>query len=149
ADSCIGVQRKWMFNMDRLSDDRTTQPPFSYLCTMHLKSLQLINFKNYEDAAIALCEGINCFVGTNGSGKTNVLDAVHYLSMCKSYMNPVDRQNIRFEQAFFSIQGTWEKEEKEWTIHCAVKTGARKVFRQNKKEYEKLSEHIGRFPAVM
>lgn len=116
---------------------------------MHLKSLQLINFKNYEDAEIQLCDGINCFIGANGSGKTNILDAVHYLSMCKSYMNPVDRQNIRFEQGFFSILGNWQKEDKETAIHCAVKTGAKKVFKQNKKEYEKLSEHIGRYPTVM
>ena len=116
---------------------------------MHLKSLQLINFKNYEEVEIDLFEGINCFVGLNGSGKTNILDAVHYLSMCKSYMNPVDRQNIRFEQAFFSILGHWQKEEKTISIHCAIKSGAKKVFKQNKKEYEKLSEHIGQFPAVM
>lgn len=135
--------------MIRQRNNRTPCQFYPYLCGMHLRSLQLINFKNYEDAAITLCDGINCFVGTNGSGKTNVLDAVHYLSMCKSYMNPVDRQNIRFDQAFFSIQGSWVKEEKEMLIHCAVKTGARKVFKQNKKEYEKLSEHIGQFPAVM
>ena len=116
---------------------------------MFLKSLQLINFKNYEEVEIDLFEGINCFVGLNGSGKTNILDAVHYLSMCKSYLNPVDRQNIRFEQAFFSILGEWQKDEKSISIHCALKSGAKKVFKQNKKEYEKLSEHIGQFPAVM
>jgi len=116
---------------------------------MHLKSLQLINFKNYEEAEFSLGDGINCFVGKNGSGKTNVLDAVHYLSMCKSYMNPVDRQNVRFNQHFFSILGHWQKGEKEISIHCAIKPGAKKVFKQNKKEYEKLAEHIGQFPAVM
>lgn len=116
---------------------------------MHLKSLQLINFKNYEEAEILLNEGINCFIGVNGSGKTNILDAVHYLSMCKSYLNTVDRQNIRFDQQFFSIIGTFDKDEKEYSIHCALKTGAKKVFKQNKKEYEKLSEHIGLFPTVI
>ena len=122
---------------------------YLYFCYMHLKSLQLINFKNYEEAEISLCSTINCFIGLNGSGKTNVLDAVHYLSMCKSYMNPIDRQNIRFDQQFFSILGSWQKEEKDISIHCAIKAGAKKVFKQNKKEYEKLSEHIGQFPAVM
>jgi DNA replication and repair protein RecF len=116
---------------------------------MHLKNLQLINFKNYEEAEVQLSSGINCFVGNNGAGKTNILDAVHYLSICKSYMNVIDRQNIRFDQPFFSIQGTWEKEEMNINIHCAVKTGAKKVFRRNKKEYEKLADHIGQFPAVM
>jgi len=116
---------------------------------MHLKSLQLINFKNYEEVEMDLSEGINCFVGQNGSGKTNILDAVHYLSMCKSYMNPIDKQNIRFDQAFFSVLGHWQKNDKLISIHCAIKTGAKKVFKQNKKEYEKLADHIGQFPAVM
>lgn len=116
---------------------------------MHLESLHLINFKNYEEAEIQLSSGINCFVGNNGVGKTNILDAVHYLSMCKSYMNVVDRQNIRFDQPFFSVQGNWLKEDQKIAIHCAVKLGAKKVFRRNKKEYEKLADHIGQFPAVM
>jgi DNA replication and repair protein RecF len=116
---------------------------------MHLKSIHLINFKNYEEAEISLTSNINCFVGSNGSGKTNILDAVHYLSLCKSYMNVLDRQNIRFDQQFFAIQGTWEKDEQEIAIHCAVKSGAKKVFKRNKKEYERLADHIGQFPAVM
>lgn len=116
---------------------------------MHLKSIHLINFKNYEEAEIALTSNVNCFVGKNGSGKTNILDAVHYLSLCKSYMNVLDRQNIRFDQQFFAIQGTWSKDEQEISIHCAVKSGAKKVFKRNKKEYEKLADHIGQFPAVM
>lgn len=116
---------------------------------MHLKSIHLINFKNYEEAEISLSSNVNCFVGSNGSGKTNILDAVHYLSLCKSYMNVLDRQNIRFDEQFFAIQGKWEKEEQEITIHCAVKNGAKKVFKRNKKEYEKLADHIGQFPAVM
>lgn len=116
---------------------------------MHLQRLHLVNFKNYEEAQIELSDGINCFVGRNGAGKTNVLDAVHYLSICKSYMNVVDRQNIRFDQPFFVIQGDWVKEDVTVNIHCAVKQGAKKVFRRNKKEYEKLADHIGQFPAVM
>ena len=116
---------------------------------MHLKTLHLVNFKNYEETEINLSSQINCFVGKNGVGKTNILDAVHYLSMCRSYMNVVDRQNIRFEQPFFVIQGDWEKENLSINIHCAVKVGAKKVFRRNKKEYEKLADHIGQFPAVM
>lgn len=116
---------------------------------MHLKSLQLINFKNYEEAEIMLDEGINCFVGANGSGKTNILDAVHYLSLCKSYINSIDRQNIRFEQPFFSIIGDFLKDDREYSIHCAIKLGTKKVIKQNKKEYEKLAEHIGLFPSVI
>lgn len=116
---------------------------------MHLQNLHLVNFKNYEEAEIELSDGINCFVGKNGVGKTNILDAVHYLSICKSYMNVIDRQNIRFDQPFFVIQGDWQKEEKSVNIHCGVKIGAKKTFKRNKKEYEKLADHIGEFPVVM
>ncbi|MDX2361743.1 MAG: DNA replication/repair protein RecF [Crocinitomicaceae bacterium] len=116
---------------------------------MHLRNLYLVNFKNYEESEISLSNGINCFVGKNGTGKTNILDAVHYLSICKSYMNVIDRQNIRFDQPFFVVQGDWEKDDQVVNIHCAVKSGAKKVFRRNKKEYEKLADHIGQFPAVM
>jgi DNA replication and repair protein RecF len=116
---------------------------------MHLKSLSLINFKNYAQAEFELNEGINCFVGKNGAGKTNVLDAVHYLSMCKSYLNPVDKQNIRFNEQFFVVQGTWQEEDKETEIYCGVKAGAKKIFKRNKAEYEKLADHIGSFPSVI
>lgn len=116
---------------------------------MHLQNIHLVNFKNYEESEIELSNGINCFVGSNGAGKTNILDAVHYLSICKSYMNVVDRQNIRFDQSFFMVQGNWQKENKSININCSVKTGSKKIFRRNKKEYEKLADHIGQFPAVM
>ncbi|MDG1147714.1 MAG: DNA replication/repair protein RecF [Crocinitomicaceae bacterium] len=116
---------------------------------MHLESLHLVNFKNYVETEVSLSAGINCFVGMNGSGKTNILDSVHYLSICKSYMNAVDRQNIRFGQPFFVIQGNWLKDGAKININCAVKSGVKKVFRRNKKEYEKLADHIGQFPAVM
>lgn len=116
---------------------------------MHLQRLNLVNFKNYEASEIELSEGINCFIGNNGAGKTNILDAVHYLSICKSYMNVKDRQNIRFDEPFFVIEGDWDKEDTTTNIYCAVKLGAKKVFRRNKKEYEKLADHIGQFPAVM
>ncbi len=96
-----------------------------------------------------LTPGINCISGKNGSGKTNILDAVHYLSMCKSYLNAVDKQNILFGEHFFMIQGDWFKNEKSQSIHCAVKAGAKKVFKKNKVEYEKLAEHIGLFPSVI
>lgn len=116
---------------------------------MFLKSVSLINFKNYAQAEFELSSGINCFVGRNGSGKTNVLDAVHYLSMCKSYLNTVDRQNIRFNEQFFVVQGVWSHEERETEIYCGVKSGAKKIFKKNKTEYEKLADHIGLFPSVI
>lgn len=116
---------------------------------MFLKKLSLINFKNYQQADFELNSGVNCFVGRNGAGKTNLLDAVHYLSMCKSYLNSVDKQNIRFGEQFFVIQGVWEDDERETNIYCGVKAGSKKVFKKNKSEYEKLADHIGLFPSVV
>jgi DNA replication and repair protein RecF len=116
---------------------------------MHVKSLSLINFKNYTQAEFELSAGINCFVGKNGSGKTNILDAIHYLSMCKSYLNPVDKQNIRFGEHFFVLQSNWEKQGKDVALYCGVKAGAKKIFKRNKSEYDKLADHIGHFPTVM
>lgn len=116
---------------------------------MFLKSLSLVNFKNYQQADFLFEEGVNCLVGKNGSGKTNVLDAVHYLSMCKSYLNPVDKQNIHFGEHFFVIQGLWKEEEREQEVYCGVKAGKKKIIKKNKVEYERLADHIGLFPTVM
>lgn len=116
---------------------------------MHLRELSLINFKNYEEAQFSFSKGINCFVGNNGSGKTNVLDAVHYLSSCKSYFNPVDRHNIRLEAPFFVVEGLYDRNGKDEKVYCGVKKGAKKQFKRNKKEYERLADHIGMFPVVI
>ncbi|MCE3296263.1 MAG: replication and repair protein RecF [Crocinitomicaceae bacterium] len=116
---------------------------------MHIKSLSLINFKNYRQAEFQFDAGVNCFVGKNGSGKTNILDAIHYLSMCKSYLNPVDKQNIRFGEHFFVIQGNWELDDSEQEVYCGVKAGHKKIIKKNKLEYERLADHIGLFPSVM
>jgi DNA replication and repair protein RecF len=116
---------------------------------MFLKELSLIHFKNYEEARLEFSPGVNCFVGNNGSGKTNLLDAVHYLSLCKSYFNPIDSQNIRHEAPFFVIQGVFSDEEREENVYCGMKRGQKKVFKRNQKEYERLADHIGAFPLVM
>ncbi len=114
-----------------------------------LSSLSLINFKNYEQADFQFCPKINCLVGNNGTGKTNVLDAIYYLSMCKSCFNATDTQNIRYDQDFFVIQGAYHRKGSSQNIYCGVKTGQKKVFRRNKKDYDRLSEHIGLIPVVM
>ncbi|MFH0757066.1 MAG: DNA replication/repair protein RecF [Bacteroidota bacterium] len=116
---------------------------------MHLKSLSLVNFKNYEQAEIPFSQKINCFVGENGVGKTNVLDAIHYLALCKSNLNPVDTQNIRYDQEYCVIQGLFNRKEKEENIYCGIRTQKKKQFKRNQKEYQKLSEHIGLIPLVM
>ena len=88
-------------------------------------------------------------LGPNGSGKTNVLDAIHYLSLCKSYFNNIDSQNIKDEEPFFVIEGDFEKAKSAQHIYCAVKRGEKKVFKKNKKNYERLADHIGHFPSVI
>lgn len=116
---------------------------------MYLHNLSLINFKNYEEVSLDFCEKINCFVGNNGAGKTNILDAIHYLSLCKSYFNPIDSQNIRHGTDFFVIQGTIEKGDSKDSIYCAQKRNERKQFKLNKKEYNRFADHIGSYPLVM
>jgi DNA replication and repair protein RecF len=116
---------------------------------MFLTNLSLINFKNYDVADFSFSEGVNCIVGRNGIGKTTILDAVHYLSMCKSYLNGVDKQNIRFGERFFVIQGKWNLNGVEVDIHCGVKAGEKKILKRNRATYDKLADHIGEFPSVI
>jgi DNA replication and repair protein RecF len=116
---------------------------------MFLKQLSLVNFKNYEELDARFSEKINCFVGNNGEGKTNVLDAIHYLSFCKSFFNTIDSQNIRHNEGFFVIQGIFDKGGEESEVYCGIKRNQKKVFKKNKREYDRLSEHIGQYPLVM
>lgn len=116
---------------------------------MHLDTLSLFNFKNYAQDEFSFCPKINCLIGGNGVGKTNVLDAIHYLSLCKSCINPIDSQNIRYDTDGFVIQGSYTRGDQQESISCGVRHRQKKVFKRNRKEYEKLSEHIGRFPLVM
>lgn len=116
---------------------------------MFLKSINLVNFKNYEAVELTFHPKINCLVGDNGEGKTNLLDAVYYLTFCKSFLNPIDSQNVKIGSDFLLIQGEFEKAEKPYPIHCGIKKGQKKVFKINKKEYDKLADHIGEFPLVI
>ena len=148
-----------------------------YLCTMILEKLSLINYKNITEATLELSPKINCFIGQNGVGKTNVLDAIYYLSFCHSANNPIDSQVIRHGEEFFMIEGEYSGQ---WTvdsddylqdekgngkqghhnyplstinsrliISCGMKRGQKKHFKRNKKEYKRLSEHIGLIPIVV
>ncbi|HEX8517236.1 MAG TPA: DNA replication/repair protein RecF [Bacteroidia bacterium] len=116
---------------------------------MYLKKLSILNFKNYPEAELAFSPRVNCFTGNNGEGKTNILDAIHYLSFCKSFFNPVDSQNIMHEEPFFLIQGTYELNDALEEIYCGQKRNQKKQFKRNKKEYQRLADHIGLFPLVM
>jgi DNA replication and repair protein RecF len=116
---------------------------------MYLSDLSLLQFKNFDDASLKFSEKINCFVGDNGVGKTNLMDAVHYLSMCKSYFNSIDSQNIMHNKDFFVVQGEFIRDEQHDMIYCGMKRQGGKQFKRNRKDYEKLSDHIGLFPVVM
>lgn len=116
---------------------------------MYIQELSLLNFKNFEHAEFKFSEGLNCFIGNNGAGKTNLMDAIHYLSFCKSFLNSVDAQNIRFEQDFFMIQGKYSRFDSDETIYCGLKRTQKKIVKRNQKEYKKLSEHIGLIPLIV
>ena len=130
---------------------------------MILEKLSLINYKNIAETVLELSPKMNCFIGHNGAGKTNVLDAVYYLSFCHSVSNPIDSQVIRHDQEFMMLEGVY-KAVSQWTvadgeeptensqqllISCGMKRGQKKHFKRNKKEYKRLSEHIGLIPIVM
>lgn len=116
---------------------------------MYLSHLSLVNFKNYTEAQLNFSSGVNCITGTNGSGKTNIIDAVYYLSFTKSYFNISDTQNIQHGESLFVIQGKFSDNEKEEHVFCGVKTGFKKQVKRGGEEYERLSDHIGLFPVVM
>ena len=121
---------------------------------MILEKLSLINYKNIREATLDLSPKINCMIGRNGVGKTNILDAVYFLSFCHSASNPVDSMLIRHGEEFMLIEGSYKADndyssDDAMVISCGLKKGAKKHFRRNKKEYRRLSEHIGMIPLVM
>jgi DNA replication and repair protein RecF len=116
---------------------------------MYLKKLSLSFFKNYDQAELTFSPKINCFVGHNGVGKTNILDAIHYLSLTKSFFNNIDSVNIKHGEDYFIVQGSFMRDEEENNIFCSFHKQKQKVLRRNGKEYHKLSDHVGRYPVVM
>ncbi len=117
---------------------------------MFLKQLNITNYKNIEDISLSFSKNVNCFIGDNGMGKTNIIDAIYYLSFCKSSLHTPDSYNIKHEQDFMLIQGCYNDELKsELTVTCSLKKGHRKKVLCNGKNYNKYSEHIGKIPLVI
>ncbi len=117
---------------------------------MILKRISILNYKNLEQVELSFSPKLNCFFGQNGMGKTNLLDAVYFLSFCKSAGNPIDSQNICHDADFFVIQGVYEAADgTPEEIYCGMKRRQKKQFKRNKKEYTRLSDHIGFLPLVM
>ena len=116
---------------------------------MFLSKISIINYKNIKEAALTLSPKINCFIGHNGEGKTNLLDAVYYLSFCKSAHAMADSHVIRHGEDFFMLDASYTNEEGlQDDIFCGMKRGTKKHFKRNKKEYKKLSAHIGLIPLI-
>jgi DNA replication and repair protein RecF len=116
---------------------------------MHLKSLTLINYKNFESNTFQFDAKINCIVGANGIGKTNVLDGIYHLSNGKSYFNPITSQNINHHANFFVLEGEYFKNERPEKVIISAKKGQKKIIKRNGKNYDKFSEHVGFLPAVI
>lgn len=116
---------------------------------MLIKKTSLINFKNHPERNFDFSEQINCFVGNNGVGKTNILDALHYLSMGKSFLGNKDLNNIKTDEDFFTIEGIIDDGEKENSIKIQQPKDAKKIIKKNDKAYDRISDHIGFLPSVI
>jgi DNA replication and repair protein RecF len=116
---------------------------------MFLKKVSLLNYKNFESKDLEFDSKINCFVGDNGKGKTNILDAIYHLSFGKSYFNPIASQNIKHGTDFFVVEGLFEKENREEKIVCSLKRNNKKIIKRNGKAYERFADHIGLLPLVI
>ena len=116
---------------------------------MFVKNLKIINFKNHPEKSFDFSSEINCFVGNNGAGKTNILDALHYISMGKSFLGNSDFQNIKEDENFFSIESKIKGEEKNDIIKILLQKETKKIIKKNEKTYERMADHIGFLPSVM
>nr|WP_321222772.1 DNA replication and repair protein RecF [uncultured Psychroserpens sp.] len=116
---------------------------------MILNTLSLVNYKNFEQQNFDFDTKINCFVGSNGVGKTNALDAIYHLSFGKSYFNPIASQNIKHNEDFFVVDGIFDKNDKTEKVVISLKRGQKKVIKRNGKAYDKFSDHIGFIPLVI
>lgn len=116
---------------------------------MFLNKISIINYKNIREAAIELSPRINCLIGQNGEGKTNFLDAVYYLSFCRSAFTPIDSQLITHGQDFFVLEGDYTTDQgAPINIYCGMKRGVKKRFKRDKKDYKRLAQHIGLIPLI-
>lgn len=116
---------------------------------MKLEHLSIVNYKNVASAELDFSGNVNCLVGKNGMGKTNLLDAIYYLSFCRSASSLPDRDCILHGEDFFMLKGCYDLNGQTETVQCGMRRGAKKSFRRDGKEYRRLSEHIGLLPLVM
>ncbi len=116
---------------------------------MYIEDISIVNFKNLKDVQVIFSSKLNCLIGNNGAGKTNLLDAVYYLSFCKSFFNSTDQLNIHHEENYFMLSGNYKRLDSNENISCGLQKGMKKQFKRNSKIYKKLATHIGLLPLVM
>lgn len=116
---------------------------------MHIDEISIVNFKNINEVNVRFSPKLNCFIGKNGAGKTNMLDAIYYLSFCKSFFNASDQLNINHNENYFMLNGNYDRKASAESISCGLQQGQKKQFKRNTKPYKKLQEHIGLLPLVM
>jgi DNA replication and repair protein RecF len=116
---------------------------------VYLKSIALKQFKNYNSANFEFSSSFNFLIGENGSGKTNVLDAIHYLALGKSYFHSTDQQAIQHGTEFFRVAANFRKESEEFKVTCVYQLGNKKELAINGSVYSKLMDHVGLIPVVM
>ena len=122
---------------------------FLNFARMILRSISILNFKNIAEAQLDFSSNVNCFIGDNGMGKTNLLDAIFYLSFCKSYTGMGDAALLQHDADFMLVQGKYDRRGQDEEISIGFKPGKRKAVKRGGKEYDKLSRHIGLLPLVM
>ena len=116
---------------------------------MHIEEISIVNYKNLKDIQVEFSPKLNCFLGNNGAGKTNLLDSIYYLSFCKSFFNSTDLLNINHDESFFMLNGFYKRLDSKENISCGLQKGLKKQFKRNTKIYKKFAEHIGLLPLVM
>ncbi len=116
---------------------------------MYLQSLSVLDYKNIESAEIEFSSKLNCFLGDNGAGKTNILDSIYYLSFTKSFFNAVDTLNVRYGCEMFGLKGTYHNNNESDHVAVGYKLNQKKQVKRNKKAYKRFSDHIGLYPLVM
>ncbi len=117
--------------------------------TMELRKLNILNYKNIGESELEFCSKFNCFVGNNGMGKTNILDAIYYLSFTKSAISSIDTQSIKHDEDYFMLKGEYIRKEEREVIYTALKRRTKKVFKRGDKAYERMGDHIGLIPSII
>ena len=116
---------------------------------LYINNLHVVNFKNHDDKTINFLPKLNAICGNNGSGKTNLLDAINYLCITKSYFNIIDSQNIQEGENYFTIEGEFIKNTKKEKVFCGFREGGKKILKKNNIPYEKNNEHLGLLPLII